>query len=92
VVTDPKSVFSIRPEVDAIRPAALTDLPWLLLAGDWTQTGWPATMEGAVISGRIAADAALKRFGLPGSESAPANGLLATLPPSFLARWVIRQD
>jgi squalene-associated FAD-dependent desaturase len=55
VVTDPRAVFSIRPEVDACRPAAYTALPWLRLAGDWTATGWPATMEGAVISGRLAA-------------------------------------
>jgi squalene-associated FAD-dependent desaturase len=56
IVTDPNSVFSVRPEVEAIRPPAHTALPWLHLAGDWIATGWPATMEGAVISGIMAAN------------------------------------
>lgn len=55
VVTDPRSVFSLTPETDSIRPPARTALPWLHLAGDWIATGWPATMEGAVIGGRMAA-------------------------------------
>ncbi|TWT53084.1 15-cis-phytoene desaturase [Rubripirellula amarantea] len=55
VVTDPRSVFSVRPGISSSRPSATTALPWLWLAGDWTDTGWPATMEGAVISGRSAA-------------------------------------
>jgi squalene-associated FAD-dependent desaturase len=57
VVTDPKSVFSVTPEVESLRPTASTAVPGLFLAGDWVQTGWPATMEGAVISGRMAAEA-----------------------------------
>ena len=56
VVTDPQLVFSIRPEVDAVRPRSRTALPCLHLAGDYVQTGWPATMEGAVVSGNIAAE------------------------------------
>ncbi|MEM9644462.1 MAG: hydroxysqualene dehydroxylase HpnE [Planctomycetota bacterium] len=56
IVTDPNSVFSVRPEVEAIRPTTTTDHAGLLLAGDWVQSGWPATMEGAVRSGRLAAD------------------------------------
>lgn len=55
VVTDPKSVFSITPEFEELRPPSRTGLPWLHLAGDWIATGWPATMESAVISGRMAA-------------------------------------
>ncbi|MEM9587256.1 MAG: hydroxysqualene dehydroxylase HpnE [Planctomycetota bacterium] len=55
VVTDPKSVFSVTPAVQRSRPATRTAHPWLSLAGDWVQTGWPSTMEGAVISGRLAA-------------------------------------
>lgn len=55
VVTDPQSIFSISPEFEAIRPPSQTQLSWLHLAGDWIATGWPATMEGAVISGRMAA-------------------------------------
>jgi uncharacterized protein with NAD-binding domain and iron-sulfur cluster len=37
----------------------------LFLAGDWTATGWPATMEGAVRSGYLAAEALLARSGIP---------------------------
>ena len=58
VVTDPTAVLSVRPGVDAQRPAAITRVPNLYLAGDWTATGWPSTMEGASRSGRIAAAAA----------------------------------
>ncbi|QEG02553.1 15-cis-phytoene desaturase [Stieleria maiorica] len=94
LVTDPNSVFSLRPEVDAIRPAAATAVPWLSLAGDWTQTDWPATMEGAVISGRLAAAAAvnhLQRDAAPPSL-APDRFLTAGLPPGRLARLLIRSD
>lgn len=57
VVTDPTAVLSVRPGVDAVRPPAATTVPNLVLAGDWTATGWPSTMEGAVRSGRLAAAA-----------------------------------
>lgn len=54
VVTDPRAVFSVRPGVLELRPdARLTDR--ITLAGDWTHTGWPATMEGAIRSGENAA-------------------------------------
>lgn len=61
VVTDPASVFSLSPSVEVARPASHTPLPWLHLAGDWIDTGWPATMEGAVISGRMAANGVLNQ-------------------------------
>jgi predicted NAD/FAD-dependent oxidoreductase len=64
VVTDPRSVFSITPEVDAIRPDSATAISGLYLAGDWIQTGWPATMEGAVISGLMAANQLFEDKGL----------------------------
>ena len=53
------------PGVDRWRPAQASPLPNLLVAGDWTATGWPATMEGAVRSGYLAAEALLKRRGIP---------------------------
>jgi squalene-associated FAD-dependent desaturase len=84
IVTDPRAVFSIRPEVDAMRPPARTPLPWLHLAGDWIATGWPATMEGAVISGRMAAASVLDREGITPVDIDPG------LPPSWLARWLIK--
>ena len=64
VVTDPTAVLSVRPGVDAQRPVATTVVPNLFLAGDWTATGWPSTMEGAIRSGRIAAAAACRHLGL----------------------------
>ena len=55
MVTDPTAVLSVRPGIDTVRPSARTSIQNLFLAGDWTQTGWPSTMEGAVRSGRRAA-------------------------------------
>jgi squalene-associated FAD-dependent desaturase len=54
VILQPMAVFSMQPGVDALRPAQATPVHNLFLAGDWTSTGWPATMEGAVRSGRQA--------------------------------------
>ena len=57
VVTEHTASYSVVPGVDALRPTQRTPIPGLILAGDYTQTGWPATMEGAVRSGQLAADA-----------------------------------
>jgi uncharacterized protein with NAD-binding domain and iron-sulfur cluster len=57
VVTEHHATFSAIPGIDALRPPQSTSIRNLVLAGDWTQTGWPATMEGAVRSGFLAADA-----------------------------------
>ena len=59
VVTQPAAVFSMTPEVERFRPPQQTPLGNLSLAGDWTSTGWPATMEGAVRSGRQAVESLL---------------------------------
>lgn len=55
IVTEHAATFSPSPESDSLRPTSVTPLPRLYLAGDWTQTGWPATMEGAIRSGLNAA-------------------------------------
>ena len=55
----------MRPGFDALRPSQRTPLANVMLAGDWTDTGWPATMESAVRSGYLAAEAVLKRLGRP---------------------------
>ena len=55
VVTEHAATFSAVPRVDRLRPAQISPIRNLLLAGDWTATGWPATMEGAVRSGVLAA-------------------------------------
>jgi uncharacterized protein with NAD-binding domain and iron-sulfur cluster len=53
------ATFRPEPGSGALRPPARTLVPGLFLAGAWTDTGWPATMEGAVLSGESAAAAAL---------------------------------
>ncbi|HUI78118.1 MAG TPA: hydroxysqualene dehydroxylase HpnE [Bryobacteraceae bacterium] len=71
VVKEQRATFSAAPETESLRPPTATRFPNLFLAGDWTATGWPATMEGAVRSGYIAAEAITaaasspKRFLLP---------------------------
>ncbi|HWY87389.1 MAG TPA: hydroxysqualene dehydroxylase HpnE, partial [Gemmataceae bacterium] len=55
VVTEHAATFSAVPGVDRWRPAPTSPVDNLLLAGDWIATGWPATMEGAVRSGYLAA-------------------------------------
>jgi len=57
VVTEHAATFSPLPDVDRWRPNQSSPIANLALAGDWTATGWPATMEGAVRSGTLAADA-----------------------------------
>ncbi len=59
VVTLPAAVFSVTPELECFRPSQQTAIPNLALAGDWTATGWPGTMEGAVRSGCLAVEALL---------------------------------
>jgi len=65
VIKETAATFSIEPGSDRWRPSQRTPLPNLFLAGDWTATGWPATMEGAVRSGYLAAEAVLAAAGAP---------------------------
>jgi hypothetical protein len=53
------ATFAARPGTGVLRPGARTSVQGLVLAGAWTDTGWPATLEGAVLSGHSAARAAL---------------------------------
>jgi hydroxysqualene dehydroxylase len=57
VLRDPDATFSCGPEAEALRPGPTTPIGGLFLAGDWTATGLPATIEGAVRSGHRAAAA-----------------------------------
>jgi squalene-associated FAD-dependent desaturase len=86
VVTNPAAVFSVRPGVEALRPAQATAVPNLALAGDWTATGWPATMESAVRSGYLAAEAILCALGRG------ERLLVPDLPRARLTRWLCRDD
>jgi squalene-associated FAD-dependent desaturase len=55
VLREPTATFSAAPDTEALRPGPQTPVAGLFLAGDWTATGLPATIEGAVRSGRAAA-------------------------------------
>lgn len=80
VVKEVRATYSIRPHLDSIRPG--TKSPWakVYLAGDWVATGWPATMEGAVRSGYMAAEAVSSTYG------AADHFLQPSLPPTGLMR------
>jgi squalene-associated FAD-dependent desaturase len=65
VVKELRATFSARPGVEKLRPGAVTSSANLFLAGDWTRSGWPPTMEGAVRSGYLAAEAVTKAAGVP---------------------------
>ncbi len=60
VTREHAATFRASPGARALRPSPRTELPTMVLAGSWTDTGWPATMEGAVRSGHAAADEALR--------------------------------
>jgi squalene-associated FAD-dependent desaturase len=60
IVRERRATFEASPEQNALRPGALTAWKNLFLAGDWTDTGLPATIEGSVRSGNRAADHVLK--------------------------------
>lgn len=77
ILKEARATFSVAPGLDTFRPAQSTGEPGLFLAGDWTQTGWPSTMEGAVRSGYLAAEAVLgRRFLQP---DLPPAGLMKLL-------------
>ena len=63
VIKEVHATYSALPGADAYRPPAATGWPRVFLAGDWTRTGWPATMEGAVRSGYLAAEAVAQSAG-----------------------------
>lgn len=78
-VKERRATFAVEPGVDEWRPTAAPDARGgvrnLLLAGDWTATGWPATMEGAARSGYAAA-----------AEWCGAGGVVADVPAGAVAR------
>jgi zeta-carotene desaturase len=87
VIKETAATFSPEPGVDRWRPKQQTAISRLFLAGDWTDTGWPATMEGAVRSGYLAAEALFR------SEGAPRKFLQPDLPPDgFIQMWLGKQS
>jgi len=65
VIKEVRATFSAKPGIEGLRPLAVTSLNNFFLAGDWTRSGWPATMEGAVRSGYLAAEAVAAAAGMP---------------------------
>ncbi len=66
VIKEVHATYSALPRSDDYRPGTATLWPSVFLAGDWTATGWPATMEGAVRSGYQAAEALARSAGREG--------------------------
>ena len=86
VIKEAAATFSPAPGVDRWRPSQETKISRLFLAGDWTQTGWPATMEGAVRSGYLAAEAVHR------SAGSPRKFLQPDLPADLLVRFLFHPD
>ena len=80
ILKEARATFSVTPGLDQYRPNQQTGLPGLFLAGDWTKTEWPATMEGAARSGRLAAGAVLGN-----RQQFMAN----ELSPGGLIPWIV---
>jgi len=80
VVKEVRATYSIRPQLDLLRPSSVSPWPRMFLAGDWVATGWPATMESAVRSGYLAAEAVTRAAG------EPARFLAPDLPPTGFMR------
>jgi zeta-carotene desaturase len=86
VIKEAAATFSPDPGVDRWRPNQETAVRGLFVAGDWTNTGWPATMEGAVRSGYLAAEAVLRAAGTPRKILQPDLE-----PNGFIAMWLGRR-
>jgi squalene-associated FAD-dependent desaturase len=85
VIKEVHATYSPRPGIDAYRPPQTTSWPRVFLAGDWTATGWPATMEGAVRSGYLAAEALTHAAGMKDKRflapDLPASGFMRLFQP-----------
>ena len=82
VIKEARATVSVTPGLDEFRPPQTTPWPRLYVAGDWTATEWPSTMEGAVRSGRLVAGEVAGDRTLFLAEETPATGLM---------RWLSRQ-
>jgi zeta-carotene desaturase len=71
VIKEVRATYSARPGLEAVRPDTKTMAANVFLAGDWTRSGWPATMEGAVRSGYRAAEQVCAAAGQPGQFLLP---------------------
>ena len=85
ILKEARATFSVTPGLDAHRPLADAG-GGLYLAGDWTRTGWPSTMEGAARSGRLAAEAVAAACGRS------SRFLTPDLPPSGFMKMFALSD
>jgi squalene-associated FAD-dependent desaturase len=81
VIKEIHATYSPKPGIELNRPQPQTVWPRVFLAGDWTATGWPATMEGAVRSGYLAAQSVARVAG-----NRDAAFLVPDLPPTGFMR------
>jgi squalene-associated FAD-dependent desaturase len=84
LVKEVRATFGVPPGIDALRPAAASPWPNCVLAGDWTATGWPSTMESAARSGHLAAEAVCAAMGRP------RRFLVPDLRPRGIMRFIAR--
>jgi squalene-associated FAD-dependent desaturase len=82
ILKEARATFSVTPGLDRFRPNQTTEWPGLYLAGDWTATEWPSTMEGAVRSGRLAAGSLM---------GDPSRFMAPELPAQGFMRWLSRK-
>lgn len=82
LIKEMRATFGVPPGIDASRPTSVSPWPNCFLAGDWTATGWPSTMESAARSGHLAAEAVCKAAGKPRSILDP------DLKPKGLMRFL----
>jgi zeta-carotene desaturase len=85
VLKERKATFSPSPGFEALRPDQKSPISNLFVAGEWTRTGWPSTMESAAKSGFLAAERILEAEGLSRAIA------VDDLPPSGLCRWLLRR-
>ncbi len=85
VIKEVAATFSPQPGCDIHRPPAASQIRGLFLAGDWTATGWPATMEGAVRSGYLAAEA------ITVADGNPKTFLRPDLPVEGISRLIAKR-
>ena len=86
VTRERRATFRQAPGSGALRPGAVTSLPGLMVAGAWTDTGWPDTMEGAVRSGRTAAQELIHALAGQATHQGPARDAVPAAQPAGSAR------
>lgn len=82
LIKEVRATFCVSPGIDAARPAAVSPWPQCFLAGDWTATGWPSTMESAARSGHLAAEAVCRAAG------GQKTFLVPDLPPKGFMKFL----